>query len=159
MKKQELRTVLTDLTTTQLVEVVFCDVQTGTLNRRAFVEAEARKTLPWAVALVDVDSLKWVNDVLGHAAGDKLLLEVASALQARLGDDNVYRMGGDEFAVRHLHLDTLRGHLELAQLACPKFSYGVGADLAEADYRLNGNKERRLLKGDRAMRGRRPPWA
>ena len=60
---------------------------------RAFRALEAL-----SVAFVDVDHLKQVNDTLGHAAGDRLLQHVASALKSRLRSyDPVVRYGGDEF--------------------------------------------------------------
>jgi diguanylate cyclase (GGDEF)-like protein len=52
------------------------------------------------VAFVDVDHLKEINDSRGHAAGDRILIEVASALRANLrAYDLVIRYGGDEFVV------------------------------------------------------------
>ncbi|MGH8975663.1 MAG: putative bifunctional diguanylate cyclase/phosphodiesterase [Acidimicrobiia bacterium] len=52
-----------------------------------------------AVGFVDLDRFRTVNDVLGHAAGDKLLQQVADRLVARLGPGNVFRMAGDEFVL------------------------------------------------------------
>ncbi|MEO6142680.1 MAG: GGDEF domain-containing protein, partial [Dermatophilaceae bacterium] len=53
---------------------------------------------PLALAFVDVDGLKGINDALGHAAGDRMLVEVASTLKAKLrGYDLIFRYGGDEF--------------------------------------------------------------
>jgi diguanylate cyclase (GGDEF)-like protein len=83
------------------------DPLTGLLNRRAFFElAEAalrrsrESTDPLAVAYVDVDDFKSVNDALGHETGDSLLRALGHALRgsARAGDV-VARLGGDEFAV------------------------------------------------------------
>jgi diguanylate cyclase len=52
-----------------------------------------------AVALVDVDGLKAINDAHGHATGDRLLIGIADALRAGRRADLVARWGGDEFVV------------------------------------------------------------
>lgn len=83
------------------------DELTGLLNRRAFlarvrtIAALARRYgHPVAVALVDIDRFKTINDRFGHAAGDEALREVAEALRREArASDVVARMGGDEFVV------------------------------------------------------------
>ncbi|MEV5003807.1 GGDEF domain-containing protein [Nocardioides sp. LML1-1-1.1] len=98
------------------------DDLTGTLNRRGFGEhvAEAmprEQSSDAAVAFIDINGLKAVNDREGHVAGDRLIQDVARILQMAVRPgDVVGRVGGDEFAVFALDLDpaTLRARLEVA---------------------------------------------
>ena len=65
--------------------------------RRAIARAH-RSAEPLAVAFIDVDGLKHVNDAQGHAAGDRLLRTVVGSVEANLRSyDLVIRYGGDEF--------------------------------------------------------------
>ena len=76
------------------------DVLTGLANRAAFTEALEQAGETASVLFIDLDDFKAVNDGLGHAAGDKLLREVAARLTTAGGADAVIaRLGGDEFAV------------------------------------------------------------
>ena len=80
------------------------DALTGLTNRAGFVEAldEAlsQGTEVVGVAFLDLDGFKSVNDQMGHAAGDELLVAVGQRLVHQLGDDAlVARYGGDEFTV------------------------------------------------------------
>lgn len=91
----------------ELWELAKQDSLTGLPNRLQFHEhLDAMLTSAnesggsFAVGLIDVDRFKETNDILGHAAGDELLKEVAIRLQAALGPyGKVARLGGDEFAV------------------------------------------------------------
>jgi diguanylate cyclase (GGDEF)-like protein len=83
------------------------DALTGVANRRAFVETAARELAgaartgrALAAALVDIDSLKAINDTYGHQAGDIAIVAVANHLVGAVRtSDVVARLGGDEFAV------------------------------------------------------------
>ncbi|MFI5895185.1 putative bifunctional diguanylate cyclase/phosphodiesterase [Actinoplanes sp. NPDC051513] len=79
------------------------DGLTGLANRALFRDRlrDALETTGTAsVLLVDLDDFKTVNDLLGHGAGDRLLISVARLLRAEAGDGGLpVRVGGDEFAV------------------------------------------------------------
>jgi diguanylate cyclase (GGDEF)-like protein/PAS domain S-box-containing protein len=81
------------------------DALTGCLNRSSIM-ASLQQALTWdhdrltGVVYIDLDKFKAVNDTLGHAAGDELLIHVAACLTGLLcGQDQVGRLGGDEFLV------------------------------------------------------------
>jgi diguanylate cyclase (GGDEF)-like protein len=83
------------------------DDLTNLANRRAFTEAAAaelvrarRSGRPLAVALVDIDDFKRVNDTFGHSTGDRILCGLADVLREHFREiDLPARLGGDEFAV------------------------------------------------------------
>lgn len=86
----------------RLVDYSYHDALTGVKNRRAFREFEKKKlktSRSYGFVMCDINGLKAVNDNGGHAAGDELIKKAASCLTEVFGYDNVYRMGGDEFAV------------------------------------------------------------
>jgi diguanylate cyclase (GGDEF)-like protein len=69
------------------------------LLKGAFANADQRGT-PLALALLDLDNFKRINDTHGHHTGDEVLRRVASRLLSSVrGDDAICRMGGDEFLV------------------------------------------------------------
>ncbi len=83
------------------------DPLTGVANGRAFHETAAREHARarryrhgYALAFIDLDDFKSVNDRYGHAMGDEVLRAVGDALSRRLrGTDTAARLGGDEFVV------------------------------------------------------------
>ena len=83
------------------------DPLTGLRNRRSFLElatyelaASARRRTVTTLASIDLDDFKRVNDTLGHAAGDQLLVEIGACLRRGFRKtDCIGRLGGDEFAV------------------------------------------------------------
>lgn len=155
MKDRKLQRTLRGMSEDQLYEALYCDALTGLLNRRAFESI----THP-AVAILDLDSLKYVNDAAGHREGDALLCDLADRLKgfpARYGF-KVYRLSGDEFVISGQNPGALGIALRVLQAAFPRFSYGVGRDLVVADGKLQRNKKDREAAGLRVGRGERPPW-
>jgi diguanylate cyclase (GGDEF)-like protein len=98
------------------------DELTGLPSRTLFIDrlgqslAKARRdSLSVAVLALDLDHFKDVNDLLGHAAGDLLLVKVAERLGRAVRDcDTVARLGGDEFA---LIVSQISGPREAAEVA------------------------------------------
>ena len=79
------------------------DPLTGLPNRSLFeqrLNERLAETRSIAVLLIDLDRFKEVNDTLGHALGDELLVEIGARVRPALSDtEMVARLGGDEFAV------------------------------------------------------------
>jgi diguanylate cyclase (GGDEF)-like protein/PAS domain S-box-containing protein len=98
------------------------DSLTGLPNRVMFGEllnhvlaASARNQRKFAVLFIDLDRFKFINDSLGHEAGDTLLREVAQRLKGSLrASDIVARLGGDEFVML---LQDLRGIEQAGRIA------------------------------------------
>jgi len=91
----------------RLRHMVDHDPLTGLLNRRGFEVAlnahlahVRRYGAAGALLVLDLDGFKFINDSLGHAVGDQLVITCARALSSRLREsDVVARLGGDEFAI------------------------------------------------------------
>ena len=127
----------------------------------ALAQAERNHTLA-AVAYLDLDGFKPVNDTLGHDAGDLLLVDIARRLQASTrSGDTVARVGGDEFALIYNGLehseecDQVFNRL-LVRIAEPSFIHGrelqVTASIGVTLFPLDGADPDTLLRhADQAM--------
>jgi diguanylate cyclase (GGDEF)-like protein/PAS domain S-box-containing protein len=144
----------------ELRRLADCDSLTGVLNRRAF-EREVERHLTstasgGALFSADLDGFKRVNDKLGHAAGDAVLVAVAHALVAGVGEwGTVGRLGGDEFAVlvdrAGDHATLAAALLDRATKAAAAGPLPVGVSLGVAS-RLAGSTTRAwLADADAAM--------
>ena len=93
-------------TEARMAHMAYHDGLTDLPNRPAFLQALSQMidacsetSEEFAVLSIDLDGLKEVNDVFGHAIGDKLLIEVSRRVDAAVGGGVVARLGGDEFGV------------------------------------------------------------
>ncbi len=126
---------------TQLRQLAEHDGLTGLLNRRRFEDELARAVSTagryggvTGLAVIDVDNFKYVNDTLGHRAGDELIREVGTTLDRRSRKtDVVARLGGDEFAILIPHTSPDRAKFALEKV-------------------LATLREQTLIAGDRHLR-------
>lgn len=93
------------------------DPLTGLGNRAALqarleVLMTAGRSWPASLHLLDLDGFKAINDVHGHATGDAMLVALSRSLAAQLGDRaEVFRLGGDEYAIVANHGDDIGGEV------------------------------------------------
>ena len=83
----------------QLHALAYQDTLTGLPNRRAFMEEVERTGGRGFFLKIDIDDFKQINDRLGHAACDQVLVEVGKILRATSPRHPIARLGGEEFAV------------------------------------------------------------
>jgi diguanylate cyclase (GGDEF)-like protein len=145
------------------------DDLTSLVNRAVFLEHLNGATVPsqqsaasFAVHYIDLDRFKPVNDTHGHAAGDKVLTEIAARIRLLARDaDIVARLGGDEFAVLQRGAERLEQGLGLAHriletIAQPieidGISVRVGASIGVALFPSDGEDADTLVRcADAAM--------
>ena len=125
--------------------------------------SEAQSTQSILVVLfIDLDGFKAVNDTLGHAAGDGLLIQVAENFRGVVSQrDTLARMGGDEFAVIVRSEDSVEGATLIAKRLLDTLSkpidldgqsVSVGASIGLGQYPAHGDTREALLRSaDTAM--------
>jgi diguanylate cyclase (GGDEF)-like protein len=120
----------------QMKDLALRDPLTNLLNRRSVNERAAaglslahRRGFPYALALIDVDHFKSINDAFGHGAGDRVLVAVAEALSSTVrASDEVSRWGGEEFLVLLPDCDCVA-----AQIACERLRAAIEAAVVVGD--------------------------
>ena len=140
---------------------------TGLPNRRQF-ESDSVGSVPRAVAAIDMDGLKALNDSVGHKAADAVLAKLGERLRSvETAGGKAYHLSGDEFAVSfqdpaaaqsvmaelqdaldnvEVVLDTPSGQYVYRGIGV---SFGIGDNYATADESAKADKQRRLASGKR----------
>ncbi|MFE8703516.1 putative bifunctional diguanylate cyclase/phosphodiesterase [Cytobacillus sp. FJAT-54145] len=140
--------------------MAFHDQLTGLFNRRALLNDLEEKIKrnenkePFALLSIDLDRFKYLNDTLGHLAGDQILIKVGERLtEDRKQNFKVYRQGGDEFII--LLEGNRRDATRLAQDILSKFSksfylhsdeYYISPSIGISTYPSDGKNAEALIK-------------
>ena len=120
----------------ELARQAFRDSLTSLANRALFLDRlghalarTERRPDDLAVLFLDLDRFKVVNDSLGHAVGDQLLVEVGQRLRSCLRpEDTVARLGGDEFGIMLEGLAGAAGAIQLAERVAGQFERPFAVD-------------------------------
>ncbi|MFN8173804.1 MAG: diguanylate cyclase [Solirubrobacteraceae bacterium] len=131
------------------------DALTGLLNHREFhervnaeIERSRRHAGRFSVVLFDLDSFKLVNDLAGHAAGDRVLRQAGRALElCARASDVAFRLGGDEFALLlpETAADAARDVAKRAGSALAAIDSRTGASYGVAAWPSDGHAKDALL--------------
>jgi len=175
-RKGDRRKKIADMTIEELRDALLKNELTGIPNRRAYDEADKRKVQ----TSIDGDSLKWINDNLGHDVGDAMLQGIADILHkvfSEIEGAEAFHVSGDEYIVQgDNEADVLKGLQKVDELLAKQkikftlengdevilhglnvtYSLNTEGDLHEADRRLTEEKERKEREGKRAARGEKP---
>lgn len=159
----------------ELERVAVMDTLTPLYNRRHFIGAlnerikrRSRYGTLYSVLFVDVNKLKYINDVHGHAAGDYALVHAAQILLTEIRDTDVAaRIGGDEFAVILEAIDEPQARLKATQLegalAASVCAYGdvilpMSASIGLTTLQEHDRDEAVIERADADMYARKRAW-
>ena len=119
--------------------LAYQDELTGLHSRRKFNDALLRLKAPYAIAAVDIDHFKSVNDSYGHDTGDQVLRLVASKMARVGGGGQAFRVGGEEFTILFPNraAQEVLEYLEFLRL-----------DIEASSFRVRSGKERRKTTRD-----------
>jgi len=148
--------IMVNLQSTRMHELVLYDPLTGVLNRRGLefhapqlAAAAARSNSPVTVGLIDLDDFKAFNDNHGHAAGDDVLVMVARDWRKALRrSDLVVRYGGDEFAVVMVGIDIPDAERTAARVAATQ---PQGWSIGFSEWKPDEDVYDALARADAAM--------
>jgi len=150
-----------------LLSLAFTDILTGFKNRTAFEGrmAELNKNLDTYrtihLIVMDINGLKSVNDNYGHKEGDRLIIEGAKLIQETLGiPGELYRIGGDEFAIImtnlesyfiHMEIDALNQRIEAFNQRDDNIKISIAYGIASYDRDIDKDLYSVFVRADKAM--------
>ncbi len=149
----------------QLKELSISDKLTGIFNRAKFeesinqeIERQKRYSSHFSLIMFDIDNFKKVNDVYGHAVGDKVLIEIVNLVKQNIREVDLFsRWGGDEFIILlpHTRIENavILGEKIRIKIEDHHFS-GVGkmtCSFGVSDFKVDDKKELFLKKVDQAL--------
>jgi diguanylate cyclase (GGDEF)-like protein len=127
-------------------------------NHRAFEDELAQATAaagrnqdPLALALLDLDHFKLINDRHGHPQGDALLRRVAAVLRDGRAADRAYRIGGDEFALLMPNTDEQGARILMRRLSRTLGEIDAAASIGVATMRAGYSAEELRAEADAAL--------
>lgn len=132
------------------------DPLTGVMNRNSYNTAadtlSTEKSHSLACIYIDVNGLHEINNHLGHQAGDKMLKIVADVLGHMFSQDNIYRIGGDEFVVFCKNLSRQEAVDKMStvrqDLRVQGYEISIGIEWQDENYNINTV----VKKAEEAMR-------
>ena len=167
-----LRAKIDQMSDEEVEQLLYRRTLTRLKNRRAMNERVKNDPNAKAFAFADVDALSWVNDNMGHNAGDRMLMAIGSAFQEvvdKRAEADVYHVSGDEFVVsaptqemaeeimqevrQRLSENRVRGGNDEVT---PTITWGTGNTVEEADQAGNDMARLRQQEGKRPRKGGKP---
>lgn len=148
-----------------LTVLAYTDSLTGVYNRTAFLETmtnmKRKNELRITVFMFDINNLKPVNDTLGHLIGDALIKHSVQVILSCLrSDDELYRIGGDEFVAILKHGDDfnpkiicerMEKTLVIEQKKTKVYDLNIAYGFAQYDEKLDDSLFKTLERADEAM--------
>lgn len=148
----------------KLEELAHIDPLTTALNRHAFhgyLKRQGNDTVSGCVGFFDVDDLKMVNDVYGHAVGDIVIRTVVRAIREVIrAEDLIFRWGGDEFFVIMISLDAASASQRMKRIESlltdvriegVNRAFNIGVSHAFADFDGLSDLESAITRADEGM--------
>ena len=126
----------------------------GLLELDRMIARASRTQQSLVLAFIDVDHLKKINDACGHAAGDRMLLDVANTLGANLRPyDLIIRFGGDEFVcvVSGVHMAEIAKRLERVRAALAEAPETGSVSIGLAEWLPEDSREDLIARADAAL--------